>query len=86
MEAGPQGRRGAGVYTLVIDVLPQVVGVEAQSILPGAPATSLVLTLQGDRLDPGAAQDPANYRVVWLGPDGAGGTADDSFARTAGRR
>src|SRR5207302_645819 len=38
---------------------------------------SLVLTFQGDRLDPATAQDPANYRVTWLGPDGLAGTADD---------
>ena len=30
------GTRGAGAYTLDIDVLPQVVSVQAQSVLPGA--------------------------------------------------
>ncbi len=55
----PDGTRGAGAYTLDIDVLPQVVSVQAQAVLAGAPATSIVLTLQGDRLDPAAAQDPA---------------------------
>ena len=57
------GIRGAGAYTLVIDVLPQVVSVEAQTLLPGTggvaggPTTSLVLTFQGDRLDPATAED-----------------------------
>jgi hypothetical protein len=77
------GSRGAGAYTLDVDVLPQVVAVEAQPLLPGSgpapggPTTSLVVTLQGDRLDPATAQDPANYTVTWLGPDGVPGTADD---------
>ncbi len=26
--------------------------------------------MQGDRLDPDAAQNPANYNVIWLGPNG----------------
>lgn len=73
----PDGTRGVGAYTLDIDVLPQVVSVQAQSILPGGPAASLVITSQGDRLDPASAQDPANYAVTWLGPDGREGTADD---------
>jgi len=67
------GTRGAGAYTLDVDVLPQVVSVQEQSVLPGAPATSIVLTFQGDRLDPAAAQDPANYTVLWYKPDGTGG-------------
>jgi hypothetical protein len=33
--------------------------------------------LQGDRLDPATAEDPANYRITWLGVDGVAGTADD---------
>ncbi len=80
-EAG--GATGFGAFTLDIDVLPQVVSVEAQPLLPGkaqnpgGPTASLVLTFQGDRLDPAFAQDPANYRVTWLGPDGLFGTADD---------
>jgi hypothetical protein len=80
---GAGGVRGSGAYTLDIDVLPQVVSVEDQPLLPGAgdnpggPTTSLVITLQGDRLDPASAQNPANYRVTWLGPDGLLGTADD---------
>ncbi len=80
--AGPGGR-GVGAYTLDIDALPQVVSVEAHALLPGAGAqpggdtASLVLTFQGDRLDPDAAEDPANYTVTWLGPDGLPGTADD---------
>ncbi|MCI0684527.1 MAG: FG-GAP-like repeat-containing protein, partial [Gemmataceae bacterium] len=66
---------GSGVYTLVVNVLPQIVGVEAQSLLPGVggspggPVTSLVVTLQGDRLDPATVEDPNNY-VVTLINDG----------------
>jgi hypothetical protein len=77
------GTRGCGAYTLVIDVLPQLVSVEAQALLPGTganpggPTTSLVLTLQGDRLDPATAENPANYSVTSLGPDGSFGTEDD---------
>ncbi len=73
---GAGGVRGSGAYTLDIDVLPQVVSVAAQSLLPsagaapGGPTTSIVLTLQGDRLDPAAAQNPANYTVTYLGPFG----------------
>jgi hypothetical protein len=80
---GAGGVRGAGAYTLDIDVLPQLVSVEAQPLLPGqgqypgGPTASLVLTFQGDRLDQATAEDPANYRVTWLGPDGLAGTADD---------
>jgi hypothetical protein len=59
---------GSGVYTLDIDVLPQVVSVQALSPIPGGPVTSIVLTFQGDRLDPASAQDPANYSVTFLGP------------------
>ncbi len=68
--------RGTGAYTLDVDVLPQVVSVKAEALLPGAgaapggPTTSLVITLQGDRLDPDEAENPANYTVIWLGPDG----------------
>jgi hypothetical protein len=67
---------GTGAYALDIDVLPQVVSIQAQALLPsagaapGGPTTSLVITLQGDRLDPTAAQDPTNYSVIWLGPNG----------------
>jgi hypothetical protein len=77
------GIRGAGAYTLDIDVLPQVVSVETQTLLPGqgglpgGATASLVVTLQGDRLDPATAENPANYTVTWLGPDGKAGTADD---------
>src|SRR5205823_827022 len=38
---------------------------------------SLVITFQGDRLDPATAEDTSNYRITWLGPDGLAGTADD---------
>jgi hypothetical protein len=68
---------GFGAYALDIDVLPQVVSVQAEAAVPGGPATSLVLTFQGDRLDPASAEDPVNYTVTWLGPDGKAGTADD---------
>jgi hypothetical protein len=77
------GTRGAGAYTLAINVLPQVVSVESQPLLPGVganpggPTTSLVVTLQGDRLDPATAEKSANYRITWLGPDGTAGTPDD---------
>jgi hypothetical protein len=86
---GAGGVLGAGAYTLDIDVLPQVVSVEAQALLPGAgsnpggPTASLVVTLQGDRLDPATAEDPANYTVTWLGPDGLLGTADDQVIPVA---
>ncbi len=68
---------GAGVYTMDIDVLPQVVSIQAESMLPGTPNTSFVITLQGDRLDPATATNPANYTVIWFGPDGKQGTDDD---------
>ena len=74
--AGAGGTIGTGAFTLDIDVLPQVASIDAQALLPsagaapGGPTTSLVITLQGDRLDPTAAQDPASYTVIWLGPDG----------------
>jgi hypothetical protein len=80
---GAHGQRGFGAFTMDIDVLPQVVSVESQALLPGlgqnpgGPTASLVITFQGDRLDPTTAEDPANYRVTWLGPDGQAGTADD---------
>ncbi len=62
------GNSGYGAYTLDIDVLPQVVSVQAESLLPGVsgPMTSLVITLQGDRLDAASAEDPSNYVVTWL--------------------
>jgi hypothetical protein len=80
---GTGGARGSGTYTLDIDVLPQIVSVQAQSALPGGSATSLVVTLQGDRIDPAAAQNPANYVVTWFGPDGVLGTADDQIIPVA---
>jgi hypothetical protein len=86
---GVGGVLGAGAYTLDIDVLPQVVAVEAQALLPGVssnpggPTASLVITLQGDRLDPTTAENPANYQVTWLGPDGILGTADDQVVPLA---
>ena len=77
------GQRGAGAFTLDITVLPQVTSIESQPLLPGqgqnpgGPTASLVITFQGDRLDPATAENPANYRVTWLGPDGLPGTSDD---------
>jgi hypothetical protein len=84
------GQRGSGAYTLDIDVLAQVVSVESQPLLPGTgalpggPTTSLVVTLQGDRLDPASAENPANYQITWLGPDGLPGTADDQVIPLTG--
>jgi hypothetical protein len=78
------GAGGAGAYTTSIDVLPQVVSIAAPPLFPGAaagtnggPVNSSIITLQGDRLDPTTAQNPANYTVTWAGPDGVFGTADD---------
>src|SRR5262249_39145882 len=74
---------GAGAYSLIIYALPQGASVEASSLLPGVgrasggPTTSITLVLQGDRLDPASAENPANYKVVYLGRDGVAGTADD---------
>jgi hypothetical protein len=70
------GTLGTGAYTLVIDVLPQVVSVVSQHLLPGVsghaggPTTSLIITLQGDRLDPATAENPANYQIFFMGPTG----------------
>jgi hypothetical protein len=77
------GGSGTGAYSLDVDVLPQVVSVEAQPLLPDprrpgvGPCASLVITFQGDRLDPTTAEDPAKYQVVWFGPDDIAGTPDD---------
>jgi FG-GAP-like repeat len=82
-DSAADGTRGYGAYTLDIDTLPQIVDVQAQALLPGAgalpggPTASLVITLQGDRLDPVAAQKPANYSIIGSGPDGIFGTKDD---------
>jgi hypothetical protein len=82
-QTASDGSRGTGAYTLDIDILPQLIGVQGQPLLPGSDGraggatASLVLSFQGDRLDPSAAQDPANYTVTWLGRDGVAGTADD---------
>ena len=87
---GDDGVRGAGAFTLVIDVLPQVVSVEPQAFLPGVgenpggPTTSLVVTFQGDRLDADAAQNPDHYTVTYLGPDRLAGTADDQVIPIGG--
>ena len=75
-----------GAFTPIINVLPQVISVESQTLLPGdgettgGPTNSVVLRLQGDRLDPETAMDPANYSLVSLGPDRIFGTADDEVA------
>ncbi len=77
------GLFGTGAYTLQIVTLPQLVDVQAPALLPGksghpgGPITGLVLSFQGGRLDPASAQDPANYRVTWLGRDGLEDTGDD---------
>jgi hypothetical protein len=71
LAAGPL--TGAGAYTLDIDVLPQVVSVAANSLLVDnsgqsvGPATTLVLTLQGDRLNAAAATVASNYIVTLTG-------------------
>ncbi|MFO0967581.1 MAG: FG-GAP-like repeat-containing protein [Gemmataceae bacterium] len=74
--------RGAGVVTFDVDVLPQVIAAEGVALVPGGPVASIVLTLQGDRLDPAAAQsvqNPANYVVRFLGADNLPNTADDQL-------
>ena len=77
------GVSGTGAYSLNINVLPQVVSVSAEPLLPGTngqpggPTGLLVLTLQGDRLDQEVAEDPTNYTVTFLGADETFGTADD---------
>ena len=88
---GSDGKKGDGAYTLDIVALPQLISVEGQSLLPGSSGrtggatASLVLTFQGDRLDQSAAENPANYKVTWLGPDGIADTNDDrSIAIDAG--
>jgi hypothetical protein len=77
LAGGPSTTAGFAAYTLDVDVLPQVSSIQAEAAVPGGPVTSLVLTLQGDRLDPATAENPANYTVTWFGPDGVQGTADD---------
>ena len=73
----------AGAYTLDISVLPQLVSVQGQSLFaatngaPGGATASLVLGFQGERLNVKAAENPKNYVVTWLGPDGISDTADD---------
>ena len=80
---GLEEESGTGAYSLNIDVLPQVVSVSAEPLLPGAngqpggPTGLLVLTLQGDRLDPESAEDPSNYTITFLGADGISETDDD---------
>jgi hypothetical protein len=88
---GADGMPGSGAYTLDLDVLPQLVSARAQPILPPGrdghptgPTASIVLNFQGDRLDPAAAAEPANYRVTWLGRDRAVGTADDQVVPLGG--
>ena len=82
---GTDGTSGFGAYTLIIDVLPQVVSIESQALLPGTtenpggPTTSLVITLQGDRLDPSTVQHVPNYTVKHAGADNALDTADDQI-------
>ncbi len=79
------GTLGYGAFTPIINVLPQVVSVESQALLPGAssnpggPTTAIVLTFQGDRLDPATAEDISHYTVTAFGPDRLLGTADDQI-------
>lgn len=74
---------GSGAYTLIVNTLPQVAAIQAQRLLAGSgdqsggPTTSIVIVLQGDRLDAAAAENPDNYRVTWLGADGVKGGGDD---------
>jgi hypothetical protein len=74
---------GTGAYTLSIDTLPQLIGVNVQNLLPGTnstnagPTTSLTLLFQGDRLDAASAESAGNYKVIWLGPNGVEGGGDD---------
>jgi hypothetical protein len=78
-----QNSRGNGAYTLDLAMLPQLISVQAPPLLVGAggsaggASASIVLTFQGDRLDPSSAQDAANYTVTWLGKDGVLGGGDD---------
>jgi hypothetical protein len=82
-KADATGALGSSAYTLDIDVLPQVVTVETQTLLPGTgnttggPTSSVVITFIGDRLDEQGAEDPGNYSLIWLGDDGVFGTDDD---------
>ena len=78
------GNGSFGVYTLDVDVLPQVVSVQAESPLPGGPLTSLVLTLQGDDLDPASAQNVANFTVLQESPAGVSQVAPNSAVYDAG--
>ena len=84
------GEIGRGAFTTVTNVLPQVVAAEPQALLPGVndapggPTTSIVISLQGDRLEPATAQNPANYHVLFLGADGVQGTADDEMIAIGG--
>ena len=52
---------------------------------PGGPTTSIVISLQGDRLEPATGRRvPANYHVLFLGADGVQGTADDEMIAIGG--
>jgi hypothetical protein len=64
------GVTGSGAYNLDLEVAPQVVSVAAPSFLPDGSVTSLVITLQGDRLDASTAEVATNYLLTWLGPNG----------------
>lgn len=72
-----KGGDGTGAYKLVVNTLPQVAGVEAHSLLPGGPTTSVVLVLQGERPSAASAESADNYTVTWLGLDGVKGGGDD---------
>ena len=82
-QSDSKGSRGTGAYVLDIAMLPQLISVEVPPLLvsadgsAGGGSANIVLTFQGDRLDPSAAQQAANYTVTWLGKDGVAGGDDD---------
>ncbi len=44
-----------------------------------------MITFQGDRLEPSAAQDRQNYEVIYWGRDGIAGTFDDESIPIGGK-
>ena len=61
-----------------LPIPPTVVGLQA--IGDCGPRTAIVLTFSKP-MDVARAQDPANYRLVWAGPDQRLGTPDDQVIR-----
>jgi hypothetical protein len=82
-ELDDDGVPGVGAYTLIINTLPQIAAVETHTLLtggsgqPSGPTTSFAIVIQGDRLDVAMAEQPENYVITWLGPDGIEGGGDD---------